>query len=265
MYAVQGGGGGSAAIQPCSFALDVEWARTIIDKISQGMERAGNCIRKGIEMFSSGLDTFLRWFPIVPPWVRTLIQKALNFLAKVAQKEMQLRAKLVSLLKQLLGPWQIRSAGQNIIDCLQPKTFTFADNLQKTQLATARTWQSEASRDFFSAVRDQHDAAKGAAEGTKTFGQGVKTLGDEAVKTTLSFVADFASSVIAIVAAAVGLPTVVGTAPSAAAIIGLVAKILASIMVLVKSAISIASQANAFKTTASGAVPGGSWPDSVVN
>lgn len=264
MYA-SSGGGSATTIQPCSFALDCEWARGIIDKLSEGLERIGKAVRRGIEMFSSAVNKFLTWFPIVPGWVKDLIQKALNLLAKVAEKIYQVEAKVVSLLKQLLGPWEIRSAGQNIVDCLQPKTYAFADSLQKSQLASGRTWQSDASGDFFSAVRSQHDAAKGAADGTKAFGTGVKSLGDEAVKTTMSFISDYITSVIGIVTSAVGLPTVVGTAPAATAIIALVGKILAAIMVLVKSAVSIANQASAFATTASGAVPGGSWPDDVIN
>ncbi len=257
----------AATIQPCSFALDCEWARTIIDKLSKGLERIGKAVRRGIEMFSNGVEKFLKWFPdfLIPAWAKRLIKKALDFLAKVVEKVYQLEAKVVATMKQLLGPWQIRSAGQNILDCLAPKTSEFADQLQKSQFVSTRTWQSDAATDFRHALDRQHDAAKGAAEATKKFGTAVKTLGDDAVKTTLSFIADYISSVVGIVVAAVGLPTVVGTAPSAAAIIGLIGKIIAAIMVLVKTAISIASQASSFSTTASSAVPGGSWPDDVNN
>ena len=64
-----------------------------------------------------------------------------------------------------------------------------------------------------------------------------------------------------IVIAAVGLPTVFGTPAAATAIIGLAGKIIAALVVLVKSAMSIAQQARSFATTAAGAVPGGKWPD----
>ncbi len=257
----------SVSIQPCSFALDCEWARSIIDRISKGLERVAKAVRRGIDLFSNGVNKFLSWFPdfLIPQWAKNLIKKALALLGKVVQKVMQLEAKAIALMKHLLAPWQIKSAGQNILDCLAPKTHTFADALQKSQLVTARTWQSDASRDFFHAVDRQHDAGKGAAEATKKFGTGVKSLGDEAVKTTMSFIADYVTSVVGIVVAAVGLPTVVGTAPSAGAIIALVGKIISAIMVLVKTAISIAGQADSFATTAAGAVPGGSWPDDVNN
>jgi len=263
MFGNMFGGGAAVTIQPCSFTLDVEWARSIIDRLSQGLERIGSAIRKGIEMFSKGVQKVLSWFPdfLIPPFIKVLIRKGLDLLGKVAQKAYQLEARVVSTLKQLLGPWEIRSAGQNIVEGLAPKTSQFADSMQKSQLASSRSWQSDAASDFFHAVDRQHEAATGAAEATKTFGTSVKSLGDQAVSTTVSFITDYVSSVAQIVIAAVGLPTVFGTPAAATAIIGLAGKIIAALVVLVKSAMSIAQQARSFATTAAGAVPGGKWPD----
>jgi hypothetical protein len=213
-------------------------------------------------MFPKGVQKVLSWFPdfLIPPFIKVLIRKGLDLLGKVAQKAYQLEARVVSTLKQLLGPWEIRSAGQNIVEGLAPKTSQFADSMQKSQLASSRSWQSDAVH-FFHAVDRQHEAATGAAEATKTFGTSVKSLGDQAVSTTVSFITDYVSSVAQIVIAAVGLPTVFGTPAAATAIIGLAGKIIAALVVLVKSAMSIAQQARSFATTAAGAVPGGKWPD----
>ena len=37
MFGNMFGGGAAVTIQPCSFTLDVEWARSIIDRLSQGL------------------------------------------------------------------------------------------------------------------------------------------------------------------------------------------------------------------------------------
>ncbi len=257
--------GGVATIQPCSFALDCEWARTIIDRLAEGVKRIGTVIRRGCELFSKAVEAFFRWWPdsLIPPAARNLIKVAINLLGRLIEKVCTLEARVLSTMKQLLGPWEIRSAGQNILDCLAPKTFEFADTLQTSKLGSSRTWQSDASRDFFSAVDRQHGAAQSTAEATKKFGTGVKQLGDDAVKATTSFITDFIQAVAGIAVAALAIPTVVGTVPAASAIMNLIREIISAIIVLVKTAQSIGDQAAAFATTAAGAVPGGSWPDDV--
>lgn len=252
-------------IDACSFALDCEWARQLLDKIASNMERTASYIDRCATAFYTAVDRLLNSFigRFIPSYIKIAIRLGIQGLKKVTSGILNVAAKIARLLKQLLAPWQIRSAGTNILDCLAGKTDQFAAFLQASQLASTRTWQSDGAEEFRGGVAKNEAAAKGAAQGTRSFGTAVKTLGDQAVETTLSFCQEFLTAVAGIISAAAGLPTVLGTAPAAAAIIGLVAKIIAAIAVLVKKAKEIAASANQFEMAARSAVPGGTWPDVV--
>ncbi len=249
--------------EECSFALDCEWARELIERIATGFEKAAEFIDRNAKLFAEVVTKILNLQLPVPDAVKQAIQAGVEAVQRMLASVLRLGAKVVVLAKQLLGPWQIRSAGTNILDCVADKSNDFASYLQVANLASTRTWQSPAATEFRAIVADNEETGKGVASGVRAFGMAVKDVGDKGVEITLSFIHEFVAAVAAIITAAAGLPTVAGTAPSAAAILTLVAEIMAAIALLIKKAEEISTSAAGFDTAARGSVPEGYWPDHV--
>lgn len=255
----------------CAFTLDVQWILDAIDKIKSFVGRIEEVMRAVVNTASrflaslSGIAGLFCWIPGIGKFLKKAIEQAARIIDKTAQIVSQGIQKQLEIMKHLLAPWEVRSAGRSIADELAPKCDAFAQQYQSGHLKSVQTWTGAAAGAFFGAIDSQHKAAVTTAEGAKKFGDAVHELGAKGVETTVNFITQYVTAAIGIIQAALTMAAIpVGTAIGAAEIVGLVSAILAFIMVWVNAMLSMISSMSAMENAAHQAVPGGQWPKAVV-
>lgn len=262
--AATGGGG-------CAFTLDVQWILDAIDRVKGYVRRIEDMMRMVVNTARrfldalSGIAGFFCWIPGLGKFLKKVIRKAAQIIDNAVRAVSRAIQAQLEIMKHLLAPWEVRSAGKSIVDQLVPKCDAFALQYQKGHLKSAESWTGAASEAFFSAVEKQHETAVGVAEGAKAFGKAVHEMGAKGVETTVNFITQYITAAVGIIVAAIEMAAIpVGTAVGAAQILGLVGAIITYIMVWVNAMLSMISSMSAMENAAHQAVPGGQWPKAVV-
>lgn len=264
--AVGGGSWGGSTIAPCAFQLDVQWILDIIDRVQSAISKveqvARNVLTTAGEILGklSGILTWFCWLPggkFAVDFVKRmcwLIEKVVGVMAKIYNS-------VLEVMKHVLAPWEVRSAGQQIRDDLAPKCASFADMLHVGHLRSGSSWTGDAADLFRQTLGRQQEAGQDVANAAKAFGQKVQEIGADGVTTTVTFVTKLITTIGALIVAALAMVAAppVSTAAGAAAAIGLVGAILSYIMVYVNAMMGIIRQSSELGNAAS-AIPGGQWP-----
>lgn len=268
MMLVDGGGGGGGA---CSFTLDVQWILDAIDKVKNFVRKIENAMRNVANKAArfveklSGIAGLFCWVPGVGKFLKKAIRQAAEIIDQAIQIVSRGLQAQLEIMKHLLAPWEVRSAGKSIADELAPKCDEFALQYQKGHFKSVETWTGAASEAFFKAIDKQQEAAESTAEGAKKFGDAVHQMGAKGVEITVNFITQYITAAVGIIQAALTMAAIpVGTAIGAAEIIALIGAILTYIMVWVNAMLGMITSMVEMENAAHQAVPGGQWPKAVV-
>lgn len=261
-------GAGSAAvgaIAPCAFRLDVQWILDIVDKIQTIITKVETVARNVLAKAQKVLDKLggiLSWFCWMPggKFAKDFVERMCWLIDKAVAAISRIYGAVLEAMKHVLAPWEVRSAGEQIRDDLAPKYADFSQMLHPGNLRSASSWTGSAAEAFRSSLQRQFDTSQEVAGAAKAFGAKVQEIGADGVKTTVTFTTGLVTAIGGIIASALSMAAIpVGTAVGAGAVIGLVAKVFALIMVYVTAMMQIIRQSSELGNAAS-SVPGGQWP-----
>lgn len=260
-----GAGAPVTAIAPCAFTLDVQWILDIVDKVQSIISKVEQVARNVLATAQKILDKLsgiLTWFCWMPmgKFAKDFVRRMCWLIDKAIAAMSTIYRSVLEVMKHVLAPWEVRSAGEQIRDQLAPKCADFAQMLHPGNLKGAGSWTGSSAEAFRSALMRQFDTAQDLGDAAKAFGESVQTIGADGVKTTVTFVTKLIVAILGIITAAVAMAAVpVGTAGGAAAVMKLVAAVLAYITVYVTAMMGIIRQSSQLGNAAS-SVPGGQWP-----